>query len=639
MGKIIYNGIQYSSPTDSAHQIKYKDLSVYQALKFLENKIIIGSGTPNSSIGRDGDFYISYDSAPPELSVGAPAGTSASNPTLLTSTTNVSYEVTGTVVDYGSGINSVSVNGQPATISGTNWSCTLTLATNTNHTIKVVATDKAGFTTTVTRYLTIYDNTVKNYSYTGGIQTYTVPMDGTYALTVKGARGGYGKSTTYRGGYGGMATGQIKLTKGTILYICCGGAGGDGTTATANKNAGGYNGGGNTYGTSSKYVGSGGGATHIATANGVLSSLSSNKGAVLIVGGGGGGGGYESSSYTSTGGHGGGTTGGNGTSTNSSYTTGKGGSQTAGGSGYQGTASFGQGAHATSDSIGGGGGYYGGGSGQYTSGSGGGSGYASSAFTTSSMTTGNNNGAGSASIQLVSVDFPSGDNDSSGSTTEHYNTALSLVGLSEANSLTDVLTNSNSCTAIAANSAAYDLMKQHYSTEMTNMIETNFNDGLNLLNYRCQLTCYLCKGSNLCTNITGGYERAVYHASNASDAPSGNNGSYIYAHANWLGVGSSYLTVNAIDTTGYTTAEAYGRTYGDADSQYVLCGIANKNSDGNDLTASLIGFPFPAYTSTWSKQTSTSFGTNGYWGVYVRAIGGKDQETGYAEAQYIKLIP
>lgn len=639
MGKIMLNGISYGSLTSSPHMIKHGDLSLYQALKFLENKIIIGSGTPNSSMGRNGDLYISYDSAPPELNVGAPAGTSASNPTLLTSTTNVNYQVTGTVNDYGSGVSSVTVNGQPATISGTNWSCTLTLATNTNHTIKVTATDKAGYSTTVTRYLTIYDNTAKNYSYNGGIQTFTAPIDGTYSLTAKGARGGYGKSTTYRGGYGGTATGQIKLTKGTVLYICCGGKGVDATSTGSDKRAGGYNGGGNTYGTSGKYTGSGGGATHIATANGVLSSLSGNKGAILMVAGGGGGGGYESDSFTSTGGHGGGTSGGNGTTTNSSYTTGKGGSQTAGGAGYQGAGSFGQGGHATSDAIGGGGGYYGGGSGQYTCGGGGGSGYLSSSLTSSSMTTGNNNAAGSAIIQLVSVTLPENGGNEPETTVNHFNTALSLVGLGEANSIADVLTNSDSCTALAANSAACSIMKEHYSADMTSMIENNFNEGLNLLNYRCQLTCFLCKGKSLCTNITGGYERAVYHASNASDAPSGNNGSYIYAHATWLGVGSSYLTVNAIDTTGYTKAEAYGRTYGEADSQYVLCGIAHKNSNGNDLTASLIGFPFPAYTSTWSKQTSTSFGTNGYWGVYVRAIGGKDQETGYAEAQYIKLIP
>lgn len=122
MGKIMLNGISYGSLTSSPHMIKHGDLSLYQALKFLENKIIIGSGTPNSSMGRNGDLYISYDSAPPELSVTNPASADAANPTILNSTGNVNYTVSGSVVDYGSGVASVMVNGQPTTISGTTWS-------------------------------------------------------------------------------------------------------------------------------------------------------------------------------------------------------------------------------------------------------------------------------------------------------------------------------------------------------------------------------------------------------------------------------------------------------------------------------------------------------------------------------------
>ena len=221
---------------------------------------------------------------------------------------------------------------------------------------------------------------------------------------------------------------------------------------------------------------------------------------------------------------------------------------------------------------------------------------------------------------------------------EPWEEAVQMVGYS-ANSLDEALRNSTICSALAGNSEAYTIMKDNYSFNMTSTIDSNWNEGLNLLNYRCRLTCYIYRHGNLCTAITGGYDRDVYHCSNASDAPSGNNGSYIYAHANWLGVGSSYLTTNPIDTTGYTTAEAYGRTYGDASSQCVICGISSKASDGTDLTATMKCFPFPAFNSSWSTQRTTSFGNNGYWGVYVRAIGGKDEETGYAESQYIKLLP
>ena len=222
---------------------------------------------------------------------------------------------------------------------------------------------------------------------------------------------------------------------------------------------------------------------------------------------------------------------------------------------------------------------------------------------------------------------------------EAFNEALALVGLDKVDNLSVLLASSEMCTALAGNADAYTIMKDNYTAEMTTAIDSAWNEGLNLLNYKAKLPCYIYRHGNECTDITGGYDRAVYHCSSASDAPSGNNGSYIYAHAKWLGVGSSYLTKNAINTSGYTKAQAYGRTYNEASSQCVICGIAHKGSDGNDLTASMKKFPFPTGNASWSTQTTTSFGTNGYWGVYVRAVGGNDEETGSAEAQYIKLLP
>ena len=213
------------------------------------------------------------------------------------------------------------------------------------------------------------------FDYTGNVETINLEP-GLYSLEVWGAQGGYGMNETYRGGYGGYSSGHINLNTATDLFIAVGGQGGNGTSKVNTLNAGGFNGGGNSYGTTSIYVGSGGGATHIALSPGELSSLSENIDDILIVAGGGGAGGYTSASYSGIGGDAGGYIGNAGTTANSSYLVGSGGTQSAGGTGYnkiKGT--FGQGGNATSNAIGGGGGFYGGGSGRQTSGSGGGSGY------------------------------------------------------------------------------------------------------------------------------------------------------------------------------------------------------------------------------------------------------------------------
>ena len=108
------------------------------------------AGNRTSTITR----YACYDSAVPSLSVSAPTGTSTSSPTIITSNSAYSYTVSGSVSD-GTGIKSVTVNGSAATISGNNWSAKLSFATGTTHTVTVIATDKAGRTATVKRYLKI----------------------------------------------------------------------------------------------------------------------------------------------------------------------------------------------------------------------------------------------------------------------------------------------------------------------------------------------------------------------------------------------------------------------------------------------------------------------------------------------------
>ena len=225
-------------------------------------------------------------------------------------------------------------------------------------------------------------NDYEEMYYTGSEQTFTAPLSGYYKLEVWGAQGG--GQGDFPGGYGGYSVGKYYLKKDQMIYITIGGKGSY-TTGDASV-GGGYNGGGaggcdndNSYG----YCGSGGGATHIATVSGLLSSLSSNVDKILIVAGGGGGrGGNGSTSFA--GGSAGGILGNIGTKSNGE-TNGTGGTQTAGGTGSF-SGSFGLGGSDTTTNSwgrgGGGGGFYGGGSGLKSSG-GGGSGYIGNSLLTS----------------------------------------------------------------------------------------------------------------------------------------------------------------------------------------------------------------------------------------------------------------
>lgn len=225
------------------------------------------------------------------------------------------------------------------------------------------------------------------FGYTGGIQTFTAPMNGIYYLQVIGARGGtcmnYNTATQGLGGYG---NGYVKLNAGDVLYICVGGKGtnGGGGYGYQHTPAGGYNGGGN-GGFRREWIdpsgwcwgvgAGGGGATHIAKVSGTLAQIgAANKDKILIVAGGGGGE-VQGSSNDYTIGNGGGEKGTDG----GGYSGDGGGTQS---SGY----AFGQGGHGLQNyegwsqqgDGGGGGGLYGGKGGWYSgipySGSGG-SGY------------------------------------------------------------------------------------------------------------------------------------------------------------------------------------------------------------------------------------------------------------------------
>ena len=149
------------------------------------------------------------------------------------------------------------------------------------------------------------NNNVSEFNYTGTEETYTAPEDGTYKLETWGASGG-NATNTYIGGYGGYSSGYVTLNKGDVLYINVGESGK--TISGSNcDNTGTYNGGGSCYvsdglGNLGETYGSGGGATHIATKSGLLSTLSDSIDSVLIVSGGGGGGEYynHDNQYIST---------------------------------------------------------------------------------------------------------------------------------------------------------------------------------------------------------------------------------------------------------------------------------------------------------------------------------------------------
>ena len=255
-----------------------------------------------------------------------------------------------------------------------------------------------------------YTAAATTFAYTGGIQTYTVPVTGLYLLKAYGAQGGSIGNTGAVGGAGGHSSKYVYLLEGNTLYVVCGGQGL--YTSEGQGTPGGYNGGGNI--SHHYYKGaSGGGCTHIATRSGTLQALGSTNDLIIVAGGGGG------AASSQRGGSGGGLTGGNGIRTvnDSASVAGSGGTQSNGGTGVTGTTDsgiFGKGGSggAKSGYYGGagGGGLFGGGGGDHNASGGGGSGYIGSSSTvykgiayTNSTVQGGNTGNGWASIQLISI--------------------------------------------------------------------------------------------------------------------------------------------------------------------------------------------------------------------------------------------
>ena len=256
-------------------------------------------------------------------------------------------------------------------VTSTSNTYTFTSQSNPSYAYKAYSIDSAGNTSRV------FETSTYGYygliDYSNQIQTKTITEPGYYKLETWGAQGG--GDATYVGGYGGYSIGYVYLSDNQQLYIAVGGVGGycTGSSCTA---VGGYNGGGNcqAYTDSTSTCGSGGGATHIATISGLLSSLENNKDNILIVSGAGGGGNFCNNWNYASGGMGGGFTGGAAIDLGAPDFSGNGGLDTNGGTQDSGWKfGLGQGSEG-SNLVGAGGGYYGGNS-AFLNGSGGGSGY------------------------------------------------------------------------------------------------------------------------------------------------------------------------------------------------------------------------------------------------------------------------
>ena len=168
----------------------------------------------------------------------------------------------------------------------------------TVYTVKYIVEDGKITRTISDSSITPEEETI-TFSYTGDVQTFTAPEIGFYSLEAWGAQGG--SAAAGAGGQGGYAKGTIAMNRGDTIYVVVGGQGGK--AANGKNPAGGYNGGGrghswdtpdydesgNVTGHTYRNGAAGGGATHFASADGVLSSLEDNKNAVILAAGGGGG--------------------------------------------------------------------------------------------------------------------------------------------------------------------------------------------------------------------------------------------------------------------------------------------------------------------------------------------------------------
>ncbi len=215
----------------------------------------------------------------------------------------------------------------------------------------------------------------QTFTYTGGEQTWTVPM-GVVEVVVAAVGGAGGASCSCSagkaaGGHGAAVDATVPVTPGETLYVE---VGENGEVNGGNFNAGTFNGGGSAADFGGNLVsGQGGGATDVRTV--AMADGSTLNSRLVVAGGGGGAGGTYGAAAVSAGGN----AGASAAAAQAACTAGGGGAGTLGGGGAGGVASgspdgqniqgaaggYGNGGAGffTATGGGGGGGYYGGGSG------------------------------------------------------------------------------------------------------------------------------------------------------------------------------------------------------------------------------------------------------------------------------------
>ena len=344
----------------------------------------------NGITGQSAKYTIIDNEAPSVVLTASPLTIYQSSPTTTVSivlgvqpATNVSVSLGASKPEF------LSFSNSSVSFTTTNWNVPqkVTLTANfekvasASSTVSIIGMANggvyAGIKSNQVTFNLIKVPEVQNFEYTGAVQSVDLPA-GKYKLEVWGAQGG---SCTQNPGKGGYSTGNVTLSTTTKLYIYVGGQGETCTKIQSGVAKGGFNGGGTGY-----WCSGAGGATHIASATGLLSELSSLRSSIYVVAGGGGGSGKNSGG----GGDGGGITGGRGKNTGtSSKDEGEGGTQT---TGY----AFGQGGDGGiyGYAAGGGGGWYGGYGGTSYSGNGtpnggGGSGYINTILTNAQTIAGN----------------------------------------------------------------------------------------------------------------------------------------------------------------------------------------------------------------------------------------------------------
>ena len=479
----------------------------------------------------------------------------------------------------------------------------------------VTITYSLGAGCSTTKVITVGAAGTMTFSYTGSVQTYTVPAGVTSIdVNVQGAAGGLNSDevTWYsRNGYGGKVEGTLAVTPGQVLNIYVGGQGGVGTPSGT---TGGFNGGALAYNGFGVYGGGGGGgASDIRIGGTALADR------VIVAGGGGGAGLDCRTPDLNRGGDGGGLTGEDGFAGCETSTAG-GGSPTAGGVGgtYTGwtsgnAGSLGIGGDAGTGTAGGGGagGYYGGGGGSW-SGGGGGSSYTDATLVSSvTHTRGyNSTGDGIVTISIPCV-TPPAPGAIAGGTSVCTGTTLSLM---------DTVTG-GSWTSSNVSVATIDTFSGVLSgvTPGTTTVTYTLPGGISTTVITVNPTPYLITG------LLGGAPSTVCAGSVVyySDGLSGGRWS------------TSDMTIATADTTGGTITGVTGILGGTVDISYIMptgCFVTTPLTVLTPLTVAPISGAATLYVSSSAGYFDATSGPASSWASSNTAVVTINPSTGAASA-------